>query len=123
VRADALRWLGGGEGGRRRYDLIFVAPPTYSRSKAMSGDFDVQRDYGPLLSRCARALAPGGEILFSTNLRSFVLDARAIPDLMAREISEDVTPPDFESKPRQRAWVVGRKRARSTRASPIDPRG
>ncbi len=55
--------------GRRRYGLILLAPPTWSRSKAMRGDFDVVRDHARLLGRCLPQLAPGGEILFSTHGR------------------------------------------------------
>ncbi len=105
LRADVLRWLArGGEG--RRYDLILLAPPTHSRSRGMAGEFDVQRDHAPLLARCTRLLAPGGEILFSTNLRGFVLDEAGIADLRAREITDEITPPDFARHPRLRAWAL-----------------
>jgi len=103
VRADVLQWLARDD--RRRYGLIFLAPPTWSTSKAMEEDFDVQRDHVGLLERCARRLAPGGEILFATNLRTFVLDEESI-GLRVREITEEVTPPDFARRLRLRAWVL-----------------
>jgi 23S rRNA (guanine2445-N2)-methyltransferase / 23S rRNA (guanine2069-N7)-methyltransferase len=104
LRADALRWLRDGE-DRRLYDLIFVAPPTYSTSKGMSGDFDVQRDQAALLARCTQRLAPGGEMLFSTNLRGFVLDAGSLGSLHPEEITEAITPQDFAPRPRLHAWI------------------
>jgi 23S rRNA (guanine2445-N2)-methyltransferase / 23S rRNA (guanine2069-N7)-methyltransferase len=105
LRADALRWLARGGDGRR-HDLILLAPPTYSRSRGMAGEFDVQRDYASLLALCARLLAPGGTILFSTNLRGFALDEAGIGALTAREITDEVTPEDFAGHPRLRAWEL-----------------
>ena len=57
VRADVLSFLAD---ERARYDLIFCAPPTFSNSKGMTRDFDVQRDHVALLAACARLLADGG---------------------------------------------------------------
>ncbi len=105
VRADVLQWFGR-EAGRQRYDLIFLAPPTWSRSKAMRDDFDVVRDHARLLDRCRRLLVPGGEILFSTHARDFVLDEGRLHGLSLREITAEITPRDFQSRPRLRAWVL-----------------
>ena len=38
----------------RRWDLMFIDPPTHSRSKRMTEDFDVQRDHVQLLTSRAR---------------------------------------------------------------------
>jgi 23S rRNA (guanine2445-N2)-methyltransferase / 23S rRNA (guanine2069-N7)-methyltransferase len=107
VRADALQWLTRG-GESRRYDLIFVAPPTYSRSKGMKADFDLQSDHETLLARCARLLAPGGEILFTVNQRAFVLEKQRLRGLLVEEITEEITPRDFARRPRLRAWKISR---------------
>ena len=98
LRADVLQWLERGRG--RRYDLIFVAPPTLSRSKAMRRDFDIQRDHGWLLRECAKFLVPGGTILFSVNLRDFELEPEGLGDFWI----EEITPRDFSRRPRIRAW-------------------
>jgi 23S rRNA (guanine2445-N2)-methyltransferase / 23S rRNA (guanine2069-N7)-methyltransferase len=106
LRADAVRWLArGGEG--RRYGLIFLAPPTHSRSRGMAGELDVLRDHADLLAGCERLLAPGGEILFATNLRDFALDGAGLAALEAKEITKEVTPRDFERRPRLMAWTLG----------------
>ena len=102
LRGDALRFLE--TDWRTGYDLIFLAPPSYSKSKGMQGDLDVQRDHRKLLRMAAARLAPGGEILFSTNYRDFVLDD--LPGLQATEITDEVTPVDFARRPRLRAWSV-----------------
>ena len=106
-RADVLQWLRRVP-QRQRYGLIFLAPPTWSRSKAMRGDFDVMRDHAHLLRLCRSLLAPGGEILFSTHARDFVLDGRGLQGLSAREITTEITPLDFQRRPRLRAWALRR---------------
>lgn len=102
VREDVMAGLG--MPVEERYDLIFVAPPTMSRSKAMRDDFDVQRDHAWVLQRCAARLRRDGEILFTTNLRDFKLDE--LHGLHVREITREVTSRDFSRRPRLRAWSI-----------------
>jgi len=107
VRADVLAWLSEHVSGRERWDQILLAPPTYSKSKSMSGDFDVQRDHVRLIRDTASLLAAGGELIFTTNLRTFALDEAALGGLGAREITAEITPEDFRKKPRIRAYRFG----------------
>lgn len=97
IRADCTLWIpaGGGEGGRRRWDVIFLDPPTFSTSKKMEGTFDVQRDHVALLRATARLLAPGGVLLFSNNFRRFRLDAKALPGLAIEDVTRRTIPEDF----------------------------
>ena len=102
IRADCLEWLA--EEARRagrdgRYDLIFLDPPTFSNSKSMEGNFDVQRDHVDLLLKTARLLRPRGLLLFSTNRRRFKLDQRALAKLAIEDITADTIPPDFARHP------------------------
>ena len=85
---------------RRPYGLIFLDPPTHSRSKRMSHDFDVQRDHVELLRLAVRLLAPGGTLVFSNNFQRFRLDAAALPELEVRDITRETVPPDFARNPR-----------------------
>lgn len=107
VRANAMEWL---ERQGPKFDLIFLDPPTHSRSKKMDEDFDIQRDHVKLLSMTARKLAPGGTLVFSNNYRRFKLDEAALPDLAIEEISRLTIPPDFERNPRiHRCWKIVRR--------------
>ena len=60
----------------------------------------------------------GGEILFTTNARDFTFEDKRLRGLKAEEITADVTPLDFERRPRLRAWSLRRTRACSTPARP-----
>jgi 23S rRNA (guanine2445-N2)-methyltransferase / 23S rRNA (guanine2069-N7)-methyltransferase len=98
VQADVLRWLG--EQRDAKYDLIFLDPPTFSRSKRMEDTLDVQRDHVELIRWAAALLAPGGVLVFSTNLRKFKMDAGELGGLSVEDISRNTIPKDFERNPR-----------------------
>jgi 23S rRNA (guanine2445-N2)-methyltransferase / 23S rRNA (guanine2069-N7)-methyltransferase len=100
VQADCRVWLQEVSRGRERYDLIFIDPPTFSNSKRMEGVFDVERDHPEFIDGCARLLAPGGLIVFSTNSQRFRLDESLSEHYDVRDISARTLPEDFERNPR-----------------------
>jgi len=100
VQADCLTWLEEQASRERRYDLMFIDPPTHSRSKRMEDDFDVQRDHVRLLTLAARLLAPDGVIVFSNNYTRFKLDAAALADFEIEDLTRRTLPRDFERNPR-----------------------
>jgi 23S rRNA (guanine2445-N2)-methyltransferase / 23S rRNA (guanine2069-N7)-methyltransferase len=61
----------------------------------MDREFDVQRDHVDLIRATMKHLAPGGLLLFSTNFRKFKLDAEALKDLQARDVTRSTIPQDF----------------------------
>ena len=107
VCADALAWLDSAVAARERFDVIVLDPPSFSNSKKMSGVLDVQRDHVRLVSQCHALLADGGELFFSTNLRSFKIDAELVQQCALREITRKSVPEDFRrpsgAEP-HRAW-------------------
>ncbi len=108
VQADVIRFLEEERASRDRYELIVLDPPSFSNSKRMQGVLDVQRDHVALIRACLFLLAPGGELLFSTNLRSFRLDAAALAEARMTEISEQTVPRDFRNRRIHRCWRIGR---------------
>ena len=93
MQADCLQWLAEDDGGR--YDLIFLDPPTFSNSKRMQREFDVQRDHVALIRSALARLAPDGLLLFSTNFRKFKLDAESLADVPVADITQKTIPQDF----------------------------
>ncbi|MCR4331982.1 MAG: bifunctional 23S rRNA (guanine(2069)-N(7))-methyltransferase RlmK/23S rRNA (guanine(2445)-N(2))-methyltransferase RlmL [Sulfuricaulis sp.] len=98
VQADVLVWLK--QNHARRYGLIFLDPPTFSRSKRMDDMFDVQRDHVALIADAAALLEPDGILVFSTNLRRFKIDREALSPLTAEDITRKTIPQDFERNPK-----------------------
>lgn len=101
VREDVLKWLAAtSTEGKKQYDLIFVDPPTFSRSKRMEDTFEVQRDHVKLLKLVAQLLAPGGAMVFSNNFTKFKLDRAALSEFDIEDISKATLPKDFERNPK-----------------------
>lgn len=94
----------------RRYGLIFLDPPTFSNSKRMAGEFDVQRDHVGLIGAAVRLLERGGILIFSTNYRRFRLDTEALAELKIEDISRRTIPHDFERSPRiHQCWQIEKR--------------
>ncbi len=98
VQADALKWIK--EPRSQPYGLIFLDPPTFSRSKRMEGTLDVQRDHVQLIRDTVALLAPDGVLVFSTNLRRFRIELDALPELQIEDITRRTIPQDFERNPK-----------------------
>jgi 23S rRNA (guanine2445-N2)-methyltransferase / 23S rRNA (guanine2069-N7)-methyltransferase len=104
IQADCLSWIDTATG---EYDLIFLDPPTFSNSKGMVETFDVQRDHVELLQKTLRLLAPGGTLIFSNNLRKFVMELGGNDDLEIKNITRETIPTDFERNPRiHNCWLI-----------------
>jgi 23S rRNA (guanine2445-N2)-methyltransferase / 23S rRNA (guanine2069-N7)-methyltransferase len=107
IQADCLAWL---EQATGCYDLIFLDPPTFSNSSGMSRVFDVQRDHVSLIQAALRLLAPGGTLIFSTNLRKFRLATEAFAAARITDLSAATLPLDFARNPRiHQCWSFSKE--------------
>lgn len=100
VQADCREWLLDAARGTRRFDLVFLAPPTFSNSKRMEGVLDVERDHPDLIEACMRLLAPQGLIVFATNARRFHLAGPLEERYDISNVSGATLPEDFARNPR-----------------------
>jgi 23S rRNA (guanine2445-N2)-methyltransferase / 23S rRNA (guanine2069-N7)-methyltransferase len=105
VQADAREYLASLR-GRPQFDLAVVDPPTFSNSKRMDDDWDVQQDHAELLAATLAVMKPGGEIFFSTNSRRFKFDETAVAGATCREITRHTIPEDFRNKRIHRCWRI-----------------
>jgi 23S rRNA (guanine2445-N2)-methyltransferase / 23S rRNA (guanine2069-N7)-methyltransferase len=98
LQEDVLAWLE--QPPRERYDLIFLDPPTVSRSKRMASELDLQRDHVALIRSTLLRLSPDGLLVFSNNFRKFRLDAEGLADLSVVDVTAATIPKDFARSPR-----------------------
>jgi len=110
VQANCLTWLEEQRTTARRWDLMFIDPPTHSRSKRMTEDFDVQRDHAKLLNLARELLTPRGTIVFSNNYTRFKLDANALTAFEIEDIGRNTVPEDFSRNLRIHSCFLLRSR-------------
>ena len=111
VRANCMEWLDTAISEQRKFELIFIDPPTFSNSKRMENIFDIQRDYIELINKSSQLLTKKGLIIFSTNFRKFKFDETQFPKLEIQNISKQTLPKDFERNPRiHYCWNISIKK-------------
>ena len=104
INGDVLEWLD--YMPRDAYDIIICDPPTFSNSKRMEDDFDVQRDHVPLIKKLLKGCIEGGKIYFSNNYRNFVLERDSIPAVNVKDITAQTTPFDFQGKLHRKCYII-----------------
>ncbi|MEO0436864.1 MAG: bifunctional 23S rRNA (guanine(2069)-N(7))-methyltransferase RlmK/23S rRNA (guanine(2445)-N(2))-methyltransferase RlmL [Pseudomonadota bacterium] len=104
-REDVMQWLAQ---CRDSYDLIFVDPPSFSNSRKLASDFDVQRDHANLLRSALKRLATGGVLYFSNNLRRFSLDQQLSSEFLVEDVTRSTIDVDFQrtGRPPHRCWML-----------------
>jgi 23S rRNA G2069 N7-methylase RlmK/C1962 C5-methylase RlmI len=108
VRDDSLEFVEQ-LGPKDTFDVAVVDPPTFSTSKRLDYDWDVQRDHTLLLNKLIEKMSDGGVIYFSTNSRRFKLNEVEIKGVRIREISKQTVPEDFRNKRIHRCWRMIRE--------------
>ncbi len=107
VKSDVSVFLQEAHAAGRTWDLIVADPPTYSNSRSTDSDFDINRDWPVLISRCLAVLDPGGTLFFSTNSRRLPWD-EALVSARCEDISAMTIPPDFRQTRIHRAWRIAK---------------
>ncbi len=102
VKADAMTFLRDLHPDVR-YDLAVVDPPTFSNSKALNHDWNIQRDHIELLERVTQHMTPNGLVLFSSNFRRLRFQGDKL-SYQFREISSQTVPEDFRNRRIHRCW-------------------
>lgn len=106
IRDDVFQYLEDAAFAGKQFDLIVMDPPSFSNSKKMMDELDVQRDQVKLVDGAMRLLAPDGVLYFSNNLRSFTLDDRLVADYAVQDISAQSVPEDFRNKKIHQCWRI-----------------
>lgn len=109
IREDCLTWLDQAEQQGRRYQLIFLDPPTFSNSKRMSQTLDIKRDHVQLIEQAMALLEDDGVLIFSCNAKGFRLDEESLAQFSVRDISRATTSEDYRRKPAHVCWCLAKR--------------
>jgi 23S rRNA (guanine2445-N2)-methyltransferase / 23S rRNA (guanine2069-N7)-methyltransferase len=108
VRSDIRAYLDGLR-PQDQWDLAVVDPPTFSNTKGIESDWDVQRDHAGLLNQLSSHIVPDGIVFFSTNFRRFKLDEAAMAGYKIRDITRQTIPEDFRNQRIHKCWLLVRQ--------------
>lgn len=109
IQADVLKELHDMIEAKVQFDLILLDPPSFSNSKRMEEDLDIERDHPILIRDCMKLLAPEGKLYFSTNKRKFELHSIVSHQYEVKEITQWTIPQDFHHTGIHRAFTLKRK--------------
>jgi 23S rRNA (guanine2445-N2)-methyltransferase / 23S rRNA (guanine2069-N7)-methyltransferase len=108
IREDCIKWLSDAKNEGRRYQLIFLDPPTFSNSKRMDRTLDIKRDHVELINQTMELLDDDGVLIFSCNAHGFKLDQKHLKEYSIRDITRMTTSQDFRRKPAHVCWCLAR---------------
>lgn len=108
VRSDIRAFFDGLRPGDQ-WDLAVVDPPTFSNTKGIQTDWDVQRDHATLLQQLTPHIVAGGLVYFSTNFRRFKLNNAELGDYSIRDITRQTIPEDFRNQRIHKCWALVRR--------------
>ncbi len=105
LREDIMQWLK--KPNLLKYDLIVLTPPTFSNSKELRNDFDLQEDHVKLIRYCLPKLNEGGQLFFLTNARKFKLATEALKGAgEIKDITAQTLPQDYRKRNLHRCWRI-----------------
>jgi 23S rRNA (cytosine1962-C5)-methyltransferase len=98
IYGDVFDWLGRFQRRGRKFDVILLDPPTFSRDRK-SKVFRIHDDYGELAALAVQCLNPDGLLFCSTNFRGMTFDEflRILRTAVSRPFKAVAgsMPPDF----------------------------
>lgn len=99
-QADVLQWIKDqvAKATYDKFDIIFLDPPTFSNSKRMQSDFEVEKDQEFLVDHCMRLLSVNGVLFFSNNKRKFKLNDSLPKRYLVKDITQDSIPIDYHDQ-------------------------
>ncbi|MGD1817215.1 MAG: class I SAM-dependent methyltransferase [Pleomorphochaeta sp.] len=110
INTDALEYIIEAARNKKQYDLIILDPPSFSNSRKMNQDFDIQRDYVRYLRLINNLLSKDGKVIFSTNLSSFHMDPGRLKGYKVENITKDILADGFSKKKgTSRTWLLAKE--------------
>lgn len=94
---------------KEKFDTIFLDPPTFSNSKNMKTDFEVERDHIFLIKKVTQLLKPDGKLYFSNNKRDFKLSAEIMNFYDVKNITKNTLPIDFHDQKIHQCYLIQKK--------------
>lgn len=109
IQADVLKELALMIEAGVKFDIILLDPPSFSNSKRMEEDLDIERDHPLMIRDCMKLLKEDGTLYFSTNKRKMELHSIISSQYECKEISQWTIPQDFHHSYIHQAFTIRKK--------------
>jgi len=114
IRADVLEFLEKAAAAKKQWDIIVLDPPSFSNSKKMEGDFDLQRDLTEMLGKCLKLLTPTGKLFLSVNIKRSAPTVIELEDSLRQyasnlhitDLGEKLIDEDFKGRKQPKAFLI-----------------
>jgi len=106
IQADALKYI---DSLKENFDIILLDPPSFSNSKRMETDFNVQDGHLGLINKLMNHLSHDGTLYFSNNFTKFKLSSVLEDAFHIKEITFKTIPIDFRNKKIHRCFEIKHK--------------
>ena len=93
IQQDCFEYL---RKAKDRFDIIFLAPPSFSNNRHRSQSFNIQEAHPELIDLCASRLKQDGLIIFTSFMKGFCLAESIEKNYQVKDVSRMMTPPDFQ---------------------------
>lgn len=106
LQEDILSFLKRPPFSKNEFDLILLDPPSFSNSKRMKTELDIERDHVELILQVTQYLSDEGTLIFSTNKKKFKMDERLSSMLVIKEMTHWTIPQDFKGSNIHRSFFI-----------------
>lgn len=106
IQANCLDWI---KKTNKKFDLIFINPPTFSNSKKMNKSFELKRDYLNVIQDLKTILRVNGNIIFSSSKHNFQINLDALNKikLSAKNITKKTQSKDYMNNSKlYHSWII-----------------
>lgn len=93
IHQDVFQFL---KEDQKFYQRILLDPPSFSNSKRMRQNLDIQRDHASLITLAMERLKPEGKLFFVNNLKTFKLDETLKTCFDIKHITKESLDKDFQ---------------------------
>ena len=95
----------------KKFEVIFLDPPSFSTSKRMESTLDIQCDHVEIIKQALCLLTPDGKLIFSNNRKKFKLDIANLEELWdIKDLTSRTMPKDFARNSNiHQVWQLSRR--------------
>lgn len=106
VQSDVMRYLEKTAEEGKKFDLVFVDPPSFFKEESTGRDFDINRDHPELIEKVLEIMRPGGDVLFSTNHQRFSPRFEGLNVKEIIQLTPKTIPEDYRNRDIHHSWHI-----------------